>query len=441
MALDLEIGYPINKANPLGLPLPTQERFHASRAKYRLLAGGFATGKTTSLCIETLAELCAFPYNYGVLGRKDLAELKSTTLKELLDICPDEIIKNHNKSDKFITFMNGSELYYMNLDDARAAEEKIKSLNLGFAAVDQLEEIGEIILLAFQGRLRRANTNRNFFATCNPAGHDWLWERWKNNPQPGYELFEAITLENIYLPKDYLQELLNYPKNWVKRFVYCSWDDFEGSVYSEFNEKLHVINSYQPSPFDQHYVILDYGYRNPTAILFAATNFDGETIIYDEYYQSGKLIPEICEILQHFPYWKKSTALIDPSTKNRQRDGKSIHDEFLDNGFYFEPAVNDVSQGIDKVNQFFKNNLLKITKNCVNTLSEMGKYKWKELKPGASREDMEEPVKRNDHTMDCMRYLVNKIAVPTDIKSKDPLWLKELMKKSMKSETKSYMCA
>ena len=125
--INLRLGYPLNEANTEGRPLPTQAKFHISKAKYRILAGGFATGKTTSLCLEIIKESFKYDKNYGVLGRKDLPELKSTTLKELLDICPKELINKHNKQDRTIQFVNGSELYYMPLDDAREAVEKIKS--------------------------------------------------------------------------------------------------------------------------------------------------------------------------------------------------------------------------------------------------------------------------------------------------------------------------
>ena len=428
-------GYPQNSLNPEGNPLPTQQRFHQSGAKYRLLAGGFGTGKTTTLCVEIIKNL-AIPRNYGLLGRKDLGELKSTTLKELLDMLPEAAIAEHNKSDRFIKLTNKSELYYMNLDDSREASEKIKSLNLGFAAIDQLEEIQETVFLAIQGRLRRYDSNRNFFATCNPAGHDWLWQRWKNDLQPGYELFESITLENIYLPDDYVKELLNYPEQWVKRYVYCSWDDFAGIVYSQFTEALHKIPYYVPRPEENQIHVMDYGFRNPTAILYAATDYDGITRIYDEYYESGKLISYITKNYQTNQWHKKARKIADPSIWNRQRDGLSVGDEFNSYGLNWSEANNDVMQGINRVNELFRTKRLLICENCVNTIREIGDYKWKELKPGDVRNEYEEPIKRNDHAMDALRYLANDIYVPKlpETKPEDVYpWLKKLRKKKYSS--------
>lgn len=420
---DLRFGYPINEKNIKGEPLPTQKAFHKSKAKYRLLAGGFATGKTTSLALEVIKELLKYNKNYGVLGRKDLGELKSTTLKELLDLLPDELIKSHNKQDKVLTLHNGSELYYMNLDVSREAVEKIKSLNLGFVAIDQLEEINEDIFLAFQGRLRRHDASRNFFATCNPAGHDWLWRKWKKSPPTDqYKLFETTTLENIYLPKDYVEELLQYPPRWVKRYVYCSWEDFEGIVYNEFIESKHTIDPVDPQDLQaqtKFYIVMDYGFRNPTAILYAFTDYDGRTIVYDEYYKEEQLISKIARDVKSRQMSPMTTFLADPSIARRERDGYSVWDDFNnDNNIYWQKANNVVMQGINRVNELFMDDKLYITKNCVNLISEMGAYKWKPLKSGEEKNEPEEVIKKDDHACDALRYLVNEVYTP--VRSVEP---------------------
>ena len=73
--LEISICYPQSSLNPNGDPLPTQELFHNSLAKYRMLAGGWGTGKTTAICLEMSKDI-QIPNNYILLGRKDLQELK-----------------------------------------------------------------------------------------------------------------------------------------------------------------------------------------------------------------------------------------------------------------------------------------------------------------------------------------------------------------------------
>jgi hypothetical protein len=53
-----------------------------------------------------------------------------------------------------------------------------------------------------------------------------------------YAYFGAITTDNHYLPPEYVNNLIaTYPEKWLRRYVYNSWDNFEGLVYSEFHSR------------------------------------------------------------------------------------------------------------------------------------------------------------------------------------------------------------
>jgi phage terminase large subunit len=171
------ISYPITESNPFGRPLMYQNNFHNSRKKYRLMSGGFGTGGTTALSIEMAVQSLMYPNNTGLLGRFDSVELEATTLVELFEVLPKETIMRHDKTKRVIYLWNGSRIIYTGLDDTKGAVNKIKSMNLGWACIDQLEEIDETIFLALQGRLRRQHSERCFFAKCNPEGHNWAYQK------------------------------------------------------------------------------------------------------------------------------------------------------------------------------------------------------------------------------------------------------------------------
>lgn len=473
---NVAIGYPQTETNPLRKPLAYQMRFHNSKARYRLMSGGFGTGGTTALVIEMAYQLLTYPNNVGLLGRFNSIELESTTLAEFLDILPryngaQLTIKQHDRQKKIIYFWNGSKLVYMGLDEGKNAVDKIKSLNLGFACIDQLEEIGEEIFLAIQGRLRRHNSERCFFAKCNPEGHNWAYDRWVRLPyeqylesqnigkgvankvlkllhiaqqdrqivdkfadkiaqetkldldqvmniyvKSQYEYFGAVTMDNIYLPPEYVNNLIaNYPKKWLERYVYNSWENFEGLVYSEFTQRNNVETAYIPTDNDSHIFVYDYGYRNPACILFVAVDYDGIIHIYDEYYEREKLISDHAFFMKKNKFWKKATYIADPSIKKAERDGGSVFDTWnQDHNIWWQDANNDVRQGIDRVNEYLKQGRLKISKRCINLLEEIAKYKWKQLKIGEEKNEYEEPVKKDDHGMDTLRYLINHIYIPIE---------------------------
>lgn len=425
---ELYIGYPRNEVNPTGEPLPTQQRYHNSRTKRKLLAGGFGTGKTTSLVLELIAEVVDYPGNFVLLGGKDLGQLRNTALKELLTFLPSQLIVGHNETRREIELYNGSTIYYTHLDAGKGAEENIRSLNLGGVYVDQLETISYDVFLALLSRLRRHGAPKTFNATANPAGHNWVyWTFVKKDPEfvkpedkHNYELFESITTENIYLPKEYIDSLLARPENWVQRYVYCSWDDFSGLVYERFNARNNVIESYEPTNNDNVVMSMDYGFRNPTCVLSAAVDYDGNIYVFDEYYKRQQLVDEISRSLKIKDWLPRATLVADPSIHRTESTGMSIFDQFNENGLWWTKADNDVAQGIDRVNELFGKKRLFITKNCVNLLREIGDYKWKVLKPGQVANEPEQPEKENDHAMDALRYLVNWVYAPIKPEKQTP---------------------
>jgi len=420
--------------------LDHQEEYHlyTGWAKHHLMAGSLGTGKTEAMCVEAVKQCAEIPKNFGLMGRKVLDAFKKSTLLQLLDVGSD-FIERHRPVDHLIEFKNGSKIIYMALDDSRDAIQRIKSLNLGWFAFDQLEEVPEDTFISAAGQLRRKGTQRCSFHTCNPAGHNWVWKRWKkgkdaqNSVQGGYRLIETKTWtegalpptterevrlysDNPHLPPDYISWLLEMPERWVKRYVYCSWDDFVGLVYPMFDEKIHFIKQFEVPDWWNHYVVYDYGYKNPSCVLFAAVDGDGKIWVYDLIYESELLIDDLGEMVcdrlnPDIDY----IFLADPSINRTERDGRTIAEEWDKFDIFWQNAKNDKRVGYDKVGRCLQpdeKGFVGMSFFDVPQMSslrdEIVEYKWKELRYGREdRPQPEEAVKVNDHSMDCLRYLVN----------------------------------
>ncbi|MER3581536.1 MAG: hypothetical protein C4347_01670 [Patescibacteria group bacterium] len=201
-----------------------QARFVNSTKKYVLYSGGFGCGKTLALTIKCLQLALAFPNNYGLIGRLRYSDLRNTVLKMFFDVCPPEFIKYYNKQDHHVVLVNGSEIIFRHLD--KASEQGIRSLNLGFFAVDQAEEINENMFDALAARLRKDNVPiRQGLLTCNPS-INWLFKFFKQDPKPDYDLIEGSTLDNKEnLPEDYVEELLSKPESYRRQFVFGEWNE------------------------------------------------------------------------------------------------------------------------------------------------------------------------------------------------------------------------
>lgn len=427
------------------LPEPHQAKFHQSPAKFRALFGGYGNGKTFAFCAEAIQLSLEYPNNFGLIGRMTYPELRDSTWHELLNfpILVDDkevpfvnspLVKSYNKAEHSVELVNGS------LIVGRAMEgsfDKVKSMNLGWFGIDQLEEMPQEMWLGLIGRLRRKGVRHTAFGVGNPEGHDWVWKRWVMQPDQDHFIVNAASSENTYLPAGYVQGLIDqYPDEWVKRYVYGSFDTFEGLVYKDFQDKEPYVVKASKIPENWYrFVSIDHGYRNPTAVLWGAVGDDGQVIIYDEFYEPGHLVSEIATVLRAKEKENKPRLyLIDPSCRNRNGvTGKSVIDEFAANKIYCQPANNDVRAGINRVQELFKlqngKPRLKITQNCVNLRTELQTYRWKDLKPSAVTDAPEKPLKKEDHAADALRYLCMYL-YQTPRKKKNPSFdYKEVLKR------------
>lgn len=213
-----------------------------------------------------------------------------------------------------------------------------------------------------------------------------------------------------------------------------------GSEFCDFNPDIHFINELElPEPYEL-LLSLDFGQRNPTAALVGAWMPDNTLYIIDEYYKPA--IPSVSsrDMFREFEYLlgdlsdksirqRRDIArsvfqlrVIDPSTtpKNRTKVKEgveipySVIEDFDDNGWEFEPANNDVESGITRVREYFqldnnqKSHLYIFKNKCPNLVKELLNYRYRELTEvqEKTRNYSEDPVKKNDHAVDALRYMI-----------------------------------
>jgi PBSX family phage terminase large subunit len=454
--MDCYVGFRNGDGEPSDALL-SQRRLLDSNEKHVLAAGSLGWGKTDWLIVQATIEALSFPKNVILMGRKTLGALKKSTLVSFFDLVDPKIVTRHDKAEQSITFLNGSKIFYMQLDESREAMQKVKSMNLGAVMIDQIEEITENVWIACIGQMRRKNSSRRSFATANPNGHSWVWNRWiKKGGRKGYfceqgaiwregvpppRSQDEVTLmhcDNPNLPWDYIVDRLEQPERWVRRYVYGSWDNFEGLVWSDFNEATHLIKPFEVPKWWNRYVVLDHGHRNPTAVLFFAVDGDGDIYIYDCHYEADQWIDYHAEQI-----WRKvghdaiTRWLADPSifhVRGGMSTDVTIAGQYEEYGLYFERADNDKKAGIDRVAKYLaidpvlgKPKLYVFDRPALDPfIEEITDYRWNDIGSGLSN-NKEEPRKKNDHAMDSLRYAINHFEesghrMPNTIQ---PEWLKE----------------
>lgn len=463
---------------PGGRVLPKQWLAHQSTAKEVGVVGGFASGKSYWLVMDTILNLVNFPGNEVLYGRLTLDEIRRTFFHIFNEICPPELVISHNKNEQKLVLKTSGEpsvLWYLGLDDAKNAHHKLKSMNLGYAAIDQLEEISESVYLAIKGRLRNKKGSRKLAFNCNPEGHNWLWKRFIKNKSENetndIEIFEMnawdenapiptkeeVTrkagilnketqdlvindfpkyrqyTDNPYLPMDYLIDMLNWPEQAKRRYVFGKWDAFEGLIYTQFDEKAHIIPPFDTSGKEFVRVIsMDYGKQNPMSIHFWDIDRNGTVYCSNEIYQSQLEIP-VAKIMiramnrdKEVHTWIADGSIWDQRIEGQQSVGDLFKDDSDTSGWSINWSSADKGQGsveagIEIVRQYLQNDqytdnkakLYFMRDRCPHLIEEILDYRYKELAQSVNvsraKNMPEQPRKFNDHAMDDMRYAIARI--------------------------------
>jgi hypothetical protein len=378
------------------------------------------SGKTMIGCITMLTLAVMYEGDY-LIGRQFYPELRDTTLKTFLELCPPELIIEHRVADAIVVLRNAkgtkSSILFRALEDP----DKLRSLNLNAFYIDESCQASEAAFLLLQGRLRGRFVRKGFLTT-NSDGRSWGWryfvQKGMFKDEESKKLFldiRAPSTENVHLPDGYVDTML---KTWsqerIDREINADEDSFEGAVYSEFRRDTHVIKPFRIPDDWKRVVGADHGFRNPAAFIWGAIDYDGNIYLYKEYYEKEKLIEEICKDVVRLNGDDAIEGIwIDPSIKaTRGQTGLSdwhTYCEHLPKKFALYSANNDVAPGIDRVKSYLKINektkrpSLYIFDTLTHLLDEIGEYRWDPMSEVRSNSNnfKEQPRKYKDHA--CFR--------------------------------------
>lgn len=423
------------------VPQDYQEEFHRTTTGKGIdiiaVFGGFGSGKSRATLSEFLLRALENPRGSGLFAAQTLGQLKKTTLKTWFEeVCPPPLIESYNKTDGIIKLINGFTIFAVPTDE----EQKIRSLNIGIAHIEEISGIKKSIFTQIQSRMRDPYTKNKAILCCSNPANTWIKDVFVDNedrkdqkhPQhseynPYIKTFIWATRLNKHLPPNFIEMNTKGKPEWYKKKYFEG--DFSynnGMIYPTFIET--VIDPYPVDPEktdefgipkDWERVIgADYGLRNPTAVLFGAINRKtGELVIYDEYYVSERTLPQhahaLKEKIKKIPAGLIRFMVIDPATRNRMNDvinGKSIQAHFMEYGLYFQPGNNSLEYGITKVNTYIELKKLKVYKTCVNLIKEAINYTYPETEMDEQEEKLsEKPEKKHDHALDALRYMIAKL--------------------------------
>ena len=383
-----------------------------NKYRYILYSGAFGAGKTILLCNAIITQALKYPKSRWLIGCQTYPMLRDTvmhTFFEELELYQDSLKKNNinisltknwNKSEGLWISCNDSEILFRSCEDS----SKFKSLNLDGFGLDEPVDIDEEIFLMLQGRLRGVNvSNQLGILTGNPSSYySWVYRYFfGDKKQPEYKAIETSTYDNIFLPQAYIKSMEeSYDSDYARRYLQGCWGDFEGLIYKDFKKEKHTGN-FRDKQYKYYIAGYDDGYRNPACFLIGGIDSDNRLTIIHEYYQTNKTNDEITQDIKPlYTRYQFRKIFCDPS-------GLNAIETLKRNGIRAVDADNTrigSNSGISKLKSLFKQDSIYIDNSCINLIKELESYRYeKDKKTGNYNE---EPVKKDDHACDALRYMV-----------------------------------
>jgi phage terminase large subunit len=429
------------------------EAFNNFKDPFVLLSGSYRSGKTEIMARAVVRHALVFSGAKGGVFRAHLTSLKKSTLPTVLELVHPSWVEDWSNTDLVLRLINGSVISFIGAD----FPDRLGSIELTMAAIDEASEVTEEAITMIQGRLSgKLETPSNLdelpenlreyalgsisvrqvWMACNPKSTSHtLYDRFFKNPRPGHKVYTSNSIANTNLPVNYLvQNLSAYVRSpqsmdWVveqielirkgqrdpnglhlkeyltpigQRNLLGLWVALEGAVYS-FDESRHMVDERPVDwlPTGLSYAGVDFGYHNPRAILLEQhRNSKGDTCyLATRYWQkpestSDDLIAALREM--------NPDKMILPH--DRPDIFKLCRAEF--GASYLKRAKTQVFDGINTVSRFLNNDWLKFMRApgyevCID---EVTGYEWSKTKDG---QYLDAPVKAKDHYPDAIRYALH----------------------------------
>jgi phage terminase large subunit-like protein len=440
----------------------------AHDADIRVFLGGNRAGKTTAGVVADIIDCCddsAIPPHLAAYKRwhepiqmylvaVDARTMETVQLPKFREWTPSSQLvgngfdKAYDKTLQRLNFKNGSWVQFMT---QRMEVDAFAGASLHRVHFDEepAHEHGKSLYTEAVTRL--IDHGGDMLMTLTPLlGMSWFyddiylpWEREKGaHTEQGYALqavgggYEKSTFltkvdmdDNPTLdPRGKAMALAEYHTEEERqarksgRFV-----SFSGLVYDGFNRDRHVIPDHEamkaldPKLLQRLAVGIDPGFRHKAGVIWVART-ERALVVVAELGLKETVIGEVAKRI-HMKNEELSCAPSmypgDPACLKRDpQTGKSDQLAFVEAGVPIFPGINDVRPGINVIRGLLERGELLIAASCTELVEEFTRYRWVQPKR-SEHAPRDQPVKRDDHLLDALRYAVMSLPRPEITKHAD----------------------
>ena len=403
-----------------------QLHFHQATADEVLYGGAAGGGKSYSIIWDAVAKALSHKDLRIVILRRTYPELEKSIIFEFLGHVPNQLF-DYNKQNKRATFKSTNSV--IEFDHCQFEQDiyKFQSTQYDYVYIDELTHWNEFMYKYILSRLRTTKLDIKPQVKCasNPGGvgHEFVRTRFINDaipfevtlrtdPETGStyttQFIPAKVYDNEYLMKtDYVRGLMRLPADDRKALLEGDWDSFKGQFFKEWSREFHVVNPFEIPKNWKKFRAMDWGYRNPSAILWFAISPVGIVYVYKEIYATEKTDDELARMIKdHSKDEDIAYTVADPAlwSVTQYERGESLALRFSQLGVNLVKADNNRMSGWAAlhsylmINEKTKKPSLQIFDSCLNLIRTLPSLVYDQRKP----EDLD--TQGEDHLADALRY-------------------------------------
>jgi len=393
---------------------------------YILFDGGARAGKTIDIVRWIILRALQYPRSKQLVCRLRQVDLWGTSwlsmIEHLRDYFASDMYTVHKKEMK-ISFIGGSFIKFSGLDTQERMDFILGSewLTIFFNECTQGSyDMVTTLMTRLAQKVCHRDTGKlgapKFVMDCNPKHtRHWVAQLCIQNVRPGSDPLEPLPATARWarmhwtpydnaqnLPNSFFDVLDGLPAIKRKRMRDGIWADNEGAVYAEFDEDIHIKEHFDIPSGWRRCRAIDFGFVHPFVCLWIAVDNDGIMYIYNEYYVKGMIVSDCAkEILAMSMGEKYEFTVADWDAEDNATLNKA--------GIKTCNADKKISIGIEAVKKRLKvqangrPRLYVVKDKCPNTIAEFYGY------VRDPRGKNEEPMDRDNHCMDPIRYATMRI--------------------------------
>ena len=368
--------------------------------KYRFICGALSRRQGKTYIANIIGQLTVLVPGSHVLlmsPNYSLSQISFDLQRNLIKHFDLEVIRD-NAKDRVIELSNNSTIRMGSINQVDSVVGRSYDLIIFDEAA--LTDGRDAFNVALRPTLDKDNSKALFIST--PRGrNNWFAEffyRGFNDEFPDWLSVKATYHEN---PRFSEQDILEAQKSmstaeFAQEYL-ADFNTYEGQIWNfDYENCTTNTDQFEPQGMDV-FAGLDVGYKDPTAFIVIAYDWDNEVYyVLDEYIDSEKTTEyHASEIQQLIQKWDIDYIYIDSAAQQTRYDFAQNYDISTIN------AKKSVLDGIAHVANIVDNNKLLVSQKCEHTLECLDQYQW-DPNPNLLREKPKHD--RFSHMSDALRY-------------------------------------